>query len=789
MSQLILEIERVREIMGLGVESKPIILEQVGVLYKIFQSADITLKNVEDNKVLIKQLDNLKPKGVARLTASEIDELAQLLSNEADSIARAMAGTGFEGATRLSSAKKLDDLLKLTKREETNSLLNLYITKQLTKIYDNSAGYWNKSYVRAANEVRNEIIEFAEAGIITTEDDLINGFKSKLKNEIQRADDSFKWTDYPDFESWAMKKFNQKGGTLDNIIEDFQPYVKKSANRDATFKSTSVGTETRLTDIDQLKLTNFRLLQGFRLKLKNLFKKTPALDTFEKNVALLKGLSLDQALITVNGKAIPKNEFIALVRNIGFDIEQIATLEKNTLVRWQELMKEIKELSPDLAKGMEEVPIFKEVGNGYIWQEEKLSQFIDRLKLRFETPMKKQGGLWGEILLELQEIKRVITLSKKSILMSTSNTIKGVGEFIKGIVSRRFLSAGIYGLPISPKQLGLLLNTRGFNKPFWRSLIESWILLQVWENIISSVLAVLSPILEMLCNKVATKLKWQTNCSDDMRSLKQVWKESLMSIWLDGYNYIDLPISEGFIIKGLKFFSEEVINDPISTGLKLVEDADKYTQQFWSSLPKKTQKKLLSVAAEENSSVFQNFSQVTSSNRDLAFFNNKFLEKNNITSEQSQKLYDARVLTAPETTLAKISAKEAENLLSNRKYEKIENYLKVGGVKDKSGVVYTLKKGDDIYSWKFVPPSKVIRFGVQPIGNNDAFYIYRDDSDKEVLRLTKEDLKKEGFHEGYDDEGIFKLKQDAKKVKDNLQERYPSKPQTPISIEELLKKL
>ena len=168
MSQLILEIERMREIMGLGTESKPIILEQVGALYKIFQSADNALKNVEDNKVLIKQLDSLKPKGVTKLTTSEIDELAQLLSNEADSIARAMASTGFESATRLSSARKLNKLILQTARKESDSLLNLYITKQLTKIYDDSAGYWNKSYVRAANQVKNELSEFADAGIITT---------------------------------------------------------------------------------------------------------------------------------------------------------------------------------------------------------------------------------------------------------------------------------------------------------------------------------------------------------------------------------------------------------------------------------------------------------------------------------------------------------------------------------------------------------------------------------------------------------------------------------------------
>jgi hypothetical protein len=165
------------------------------------------------------------------VTAAEIDSLEQLLE---DSIKNAGDSVNVSGP-EYREFQKLKDSLIATKRKATDSLLNLYITKQLTKIFDDSAGYWNKSYVRSANQVKNELSEFAEAGIITTEDDLINSFKIKLKNQIQKADDSFKWSDYPEFESWAMKKFNQEGGTLDNIIKDFQPYVKKSTDRDAAY--------------------------------------------------------------------------------------------------------------------------------------------------------------------------------------------------------------------------------------------------------------------------------------------------------------------------------------------------------------------------------------------------------------------------------------------------------------------------------------------------------------------------------------------------------------------------
>ena len=75
MTNLLLEIERIKEIMGIE-DVNNLISEQVGLLTKIFGVADNALKVIEENKSLIKQLDNLKPKGVKRLTQMEIDDLA-----------------------------------------------------------------------------------------------------------------------------------------------------------------------------------------------------------------------------------------------------------------------------------------------------------------------------------------------------------------------------------------------------------------------------------------------------------------------------------------------------------------------------------------------------------------------------------------------------------------------------------------------------------------------------------------------------------------------------------------
>ena len=60
MNKVILEIERVREIMGLNSQSKPLITENIGILAKLFRQADEVFSDVTQNKQ-IKITQKLQP--------------------------------------------------------------------------------------------------------------------------------------------------------------------------------------------------------------------------------------------------------------------------------------------------------------------------------------------------------------------------------------------------------------------------------------------------------------------------------------------------------------------------------------------------------------------------------------------------------------------------------------------------------------------------------------------------------------------------------------------------------
>ena len=793
MSSLILEIDRMREIMGLEKNSKSIISEQVGLFAKLLQDADLVFKDIEQNKSFIKQLDNLKPKGVTKLTQKQIDDFAESLARESSAIENAMKTTGFESASRIASAKRLDEFIReLTQngRREADSLMNLYITKSLEKVFENTSGNWNKAYSSAIVDVYDMIKLYQTGKTTLTEDEIIRFFKSQLEDYIKEKLPDFKWSDYPEFERWSMKRFNDVGGSLDDLIKNNKSYITISAskNRFETYKSAKLETNTKLTDIQKKSLTNFRFAQGVKTKIQNIFKKPSALESFEKNVALLKGFDPKLMFREVNNKTIPNESFAALIRNIGFDIEQIATFEKNTLEQWKSLVDEVSAVDPELVKGMLDVPIYKEVGRGWIWSEENLKTFIDRLKLKYEGDVVEGGGFWGTVLEETKEVGKLFTLSKDSLIASTKNLIDGGKTFIKGVATRRFFSSGLWGVPFTPKQLGLLLSRRGYGAlPFLKSFLEAWFILEVWQNIISSVVAILQPIINFICGKA---LGWTgLNCTDDQRTIQEAWKESLSSIWLDYTSYLNIGFEPGFLIDFAQFFIP-LTNEKIDqTTIKLVGDKDKALKNLWESIPENQQEKLLKSAEKVENTDFQTFSQVTSEELQYRFYRDNFLKKNNLTPEDVKKLHEARVLSISKETSFGLNVDDIKKLMDNKSSLDLENYLKVGSLKDNKGIVYKIKRLKTPYDYQFIPPDKEIRFGVQPVGNNDSFYIYRDETNKPVERLSAESLKKLGINNGYDEEGLFTSNDRAKEVRETLQNDFPSEPQKPLTIQEILKKL
>lgn len=812
MNNLILEIERVREIMGLDSQSKPLLTENIGILAKLFRQADEVFSDVAQNKQIIRQLDELTPitKGTRRLTQKEIDDLATALSNDAAAIKAAMSNVsysaGINAAKQIASVKKLNTLLLRTARTESDSLLNLFVEKQLAKVFEKPDGVWNSAYNQAIMKVKELAEDYWDNMLKLPEDELIQAFKSELNTILEKKIKGYKWEDYPEFQRWASNEFNRIDGTLDNIIKktlvdsdgnflEATALTVKSKNRFETFNAAKLETETdlKLNDIKSRSLTNFRAIHGIVSKLKSMFTEPTFLTSYEKNVALLKGFPVDQMFKTVNNKVLPNDQFMALVKNIGLDIDQVATYEVNVLKQWENLMKEVESINPELSKGMLEVPIYSQSGGGLIWVEEKLSVFIDRLKLMYEGQFVEGGGFGGFLLEQLKNSVQIVTLGSKSIIASTKSIMDGGKGFLSTFAKRQLFSGGIWGVPFTPKQVGLMLTRRGFAPvQLLKSFLEAWFAMTIWQNVLQTLVAVFEPIFTWFCElTVEPAFKFfggSFNCTDDKRSMVQFWSESISSIWLDYTSYLEVPIKPGFLISlGERMFDGLTSVDSIDqTSVELPEDNQKKFNELWETLGPDKQKFIVEKMAKQENTDFQNFYQVIDKAK-FSYQYNKFLEINGLDDNDVQKIKSNIVATVPEKTKLGISIEQLKNLTADS--PNISSMFNVGAIKDKTGKVYRIKKVNDIFHWEFLPPDEYILFGVQPVGNDNKFYIYRDDSDKEPVLLNAEALKKEGFAKGYDENGYFTSKSDAENVKKSLQLSYPSIPQNPISIQELLKRL
>jgi hypothetical protein len=794
MNQLILEINRMREIMGVDMSIKPLIFEQgPGILAKIFGVGDNALKDVAENKKLIKQLDDLKPKGVKKLSTLEIDDLAELLSKQADEIAAAQASVGFSEALRFNSARKLNDLINLTARTERDSLLNLYIGKQLTKIFDDPKNFWNKAYLESLARIKQDFSDFVQFGDKIPEDELIALFKSDLGTTIKNTDPKFKWSEYPEYEDWARKKFLDLNGDLDLIIKDKKPYTIPSKNRYDKFKTNpDEKTLTDVADIKPIPFSNFRATIGVVKKIRNIFKKTAAVESFEKNVALLKGFPNEQIFRKVGEGFEVSPEFASLVRNVGFDIEQISTVQKNVLANWRELMEEVRLIDPKLVEGMTDTPIFKDSFSGFLWQEEKLNVFLERLSKRFEAASKDGGGVSGFIKEEIREVFSIVLLGKNSIIASTKNIENGVKGFWKGVANRKFFSGGIWTVPFSPKQIGIMITRRGFNLgPLLRSVLETAFALKLWTNVIGSIVLVIQT------SVVAILEACNVNVTDDQRYPGDIFVDGLYNIWLDYTSYIEFPFKPGFIIDFISFLRRKAWEDPIDQTKKELEtDRDKAFTELWSKLTENQQEKIL-VNLEVGETEFEYFSKITNPINVGRHY--QFMKINDITVDDVKKLRKARVAMVSGGDKLGMTPEELKNLIDPTNVLDVEKYLKVGGVQDKDGNKYTITmiNKNNPYVYNFVPEPLYTFYGVQPSSDGKSYNIYMDKSGidkktgKEIppVYLTANDLKSFGINTGFDENGVFTVKDEAEKAKKTLKNNKSLEEQPPINIKELIKKL
>lgn len=750
--QLILELDRIQTLMGIE-NKKVLISEQVAILRKLFNFGDEVFESVEENKKLLKKLNDLVDTkgGVKKLTQKEIDDLAEQLTKQRKSIKAWSSGSGPIEPPAAAKLRGLETrAVNSASRGPVDALYNLRINQALKKVFEREGSVYlgiYKSTVKGVDDGLAEQIrvfdnfETSSIGEKDIIDDFVKLLKENWSNNPQTK--NLKIEDYPEFLNWAKKKFVIDGGDMDNLIEDvryFKIYdettgypkdhprkgqretdpnksrkivngddrligvtlenkVKKDPVDNTKVRKNAAGIDdeekliSSKTDIDNLATArkNYRAWRNFYKKIKGLLKGTDFFDNWEKNCALLKGFNPNE--IAQNGVVNPK--FENLVRQLSFDADLIATMEKGTGKLWEELFAELKLAGSDeIISSAGKVDLY----GGWGFKSEDLTAHLERQKLRYGSY--EEIDNFQTFINNLQEyfneIWSMMTRSKESYLSSAKSLNSKVAGLIKfkDIIIPEFFYSSVF----NPKQIGLMLTRRGLTfKGLLISTVEAYLVMIVWKKIMAIPVAVLLASYDGVLHEFGMSRKAFNEEFDLNSNGKADWWERVGEYIFNEFNATKIqawvPLDPTRIMDALNVIWDYTIgNEDVGGVTRQTKELEKsYNQKFdalWNNLPggEEEKKKIIKTQEDIYTTSFSQLSQQLLKGRtQIDAYRNK-----KITDSDCQKLLNARVgnvgINRSELPISFDISKLAD--VTNLKPNEM---IKAGGFRDKNYNVYLVQ--------------------------------------------------------------------------------------------------
>lgn len=750
--QLILELDRIQTLMG--VENKKVLIsEQVAILRKLFNFGDEVFESVEENKKLLQKLNDLvdTKKGVKKLTQKEIDDLAEKLTKQRKSIKAWSSGTVSIEPEAAAKLKQLETkATNSASRSSVDALYNLRINQALKKVFEREGSVYSgiyKSTVKGVDDGLAEQIrvfdnfETSSIGEKDIIDDFVKLLKENWSNNPQTK--NFKIEDYPEFLNWAKKKFVIDGGDMDDLIEDVRYFkifdentgypkdhprkgqreidpnksrkivngddgligvtlenkVKKDPTDNTKLRKNAAGIDdeekliSSKTDIDNLATArrNYRAWRNFYKKIKGLLKGTDFFDNWEKNCALLKGFDTNQ--IAINGRVNPK--FENLVRQLSFDADLIATMEKGTEKLWDELFAELKLAGSDeIIAGAGKVDLY----GGWGFKSEDLTTHLERQKLRYGNFEESENfkNFLNNIKVYMSEIWGMMKRSKESYLASAKTLNSKFASLIK--FKDIIIPEIFYSSVFNPKQIGLMITRRGLTfKGLLISAVETYLVMILWKKIMAIPFAMAAATWDTVVGKFGMKTSEFDKEFDFDENGQPGWFERVAEYVVNEFNpqkaKFYVPLDPTKIINMLRFVMKNTWQNKDIDGVTVAtEDLEKsYNQKFdelWNNLPggEKEKANVIKIQEQMFSTSFSQLSQQLLNNRpQIEAYRNK-----KITDSDCQKLLNARVGNVG-INRSELPRSFDINTLTDVANLKPNEMIKSGGFRDKNYNVYLVQ--------------------------------------------------------------------------------------------------
>jgi hypothetical protein len=842
---LLLEIQKIRNFMGLSnfndyyideIIKKDInqqLINEQAWLDDLLKLGKSAFENEELMKGILKQLDNDVKSGNKiklpefdssgkKLTREEqLDEFAKQLKRDADAIE-----TAYKNSNALSQAsyKKFKEFVDKSavaaNRNANDALLNALLQQGLkSKVFEKEGSEWLKMYNDVVEQVKGEINANIELQQSFNEDDILQYFNKKLNEEIEKLpqveNGTRKVSDFEDYYDWAWKKFTNKGGSFDVILnsEDFKgaKSLMTPSNSRSAMRAKSNPKKTVLSSQDTKLFTmskNFtfveELLQSVVNNIKKLFKGVDEIALrVEQRQFILETYNFENVLAS---GGIP-DDLQGLLRGHYNDLQMLGTIEKNFLKQWDEFVAGMKQSGWPVDK-LERAFEGTELYGGYkvLWKSESLLESLKDYEKVYRNAIKKE---YGPIRSKLNEFKNTMTVqfqeakSQFDTIKTATDVEKTIGKkIIKALQTiftpRKILSLLSYWSFFTPKQIGKMLRLAGGGSGNFKTILYSFIMVDIgmviWKKAFKSVYAFLYYTIKGITGQKTGNEESGTYLAQLLNELKNIWTGLFTGTFSeltneDGWDFIKGFDISGSIIWGYIF--PKVANTSPDVADKNIQLAyDERISILWGALDNKEQKDIIKTLSSNTGEDYGYFAFEVKNEP------NKIIEQNpGVTKEDLDKILLSRIgLVDAEkieinldvfNTLKKITQQRmsGKEMLEPeiKLLDKIKSSIKVGVFKTKDNNYYTIstdtKNVNDLeFKFQKIPFTKKYRIFDKKIGKNSYVIYYDYDINKKPEKQDSDDLESKGVDMSIyqlNSNGEFTKREDAEKVVETLNSKIP----------------
>jgi hypothetical protein len=751
---LLLEIEKIRNMMGLTINENNFVLEKfynslntnttllneqswLDDLLKLgkgaFENEDLmksVIKQLDDdakagNKVKLPEFDSAGRK----LTREEqIEQFTKKLAQDAENIETAYKSNALKSQ---SSYQKFQEFVNAsanaTGRKANDALLNSIIVQKTSSMFEKTDSIWLKMYDEVVEEIRAEISTHIDDQVPFNEDDMLKLFNEKLNKKLKELPQvktgGRKVSDFTEYYDWAWKKFTNKSGGFDGLLGDLPghaalmtPSKSRSAMRTKTgSKSTSLlPSDEKLFTMGKNFTYVEQLITSLVNQIKTIFTGVDEIALrMERRQYILE--TYDYGSLMKDG-VIPE-ELQGLLRAHYNDLQMLGTLEKNFLKYWDEFVDGMKQSGwpvDKLEKAFEETEVYGS-WRGVFFKSESLLEALKEYEKVYRYAIQKE---FGPIKSKLSEFYNTMVAQYKNVESKFSTIKDGIAvektvggkilAFLKE-VPRNILSLLSYWSLFTPKAIGRMLRLAGGGTGNIKTILYGFIAVDIglvlWKKIFKTAYAAMYYLYASATGSDTGNEETGTYMEQFLNEAKNIWTGIFTGTFSELTNEDGWDFIKGFDISGSYFwnliFKNFATDKPDVADSNIQMSYNERLSELWEKIPEKDKDNTIKVLASQTTSNFGYFEFEVKNEP------NKIIEQNpGVTKEDLDKILLSRVgkievseidvdLDISETlkTLQQrqISQEEIDKK-TNSLIDRALNSIKVGAFKTKNNYFYMITR-------------------------------------------------------------------------------------------------